>query len=401
MATACYNLTNNYLPASFKGVPFEAVDASSEHGRRGAEGEFPWGEETAYSDLGRSIRTYSITGRFRGDDHIERTEELIAAVESVGPGILVHPTRGILTVACKSIKVSDEIRTKAGLTTFDMEFVEANDIANGFSFGSLLSGFPISGFLDNVSANFNEFFDVNSVRIFNSSFVVGEIIDVISTISSQYKIATANVEKEDKYYIISDFNVLLNDLETIRSTEKLDRIIRNGLSYIDKDAATVSGKIRAFREVINRFSRPVTLLGETSVTLNALYSTVRLEAATFMSRALFQENFQSLNDALIQIDRVMSVFNEELEILRMFCDSPSLYIELRGFAIKTHKALLNFAYNAPTLVEYSFPSGVHSLVAAWEIFGDARRLKEIEVRNSGLPWALGPIIIAPKGGVNV
>ncbi|RPH73630.1 hypothetical protein EHM76_05065, partial [bacterium] len=43
----------DYVPASFKGVQFYCVDADVEGGRRGAEGEFPFGEETAYADLGR------------------------------------------------------------------------------------------------------------------------------------------------------------------------------------------------------------------------------------------------------------------------------------------------------------------------------------------------------------
>ena len=51
MAIGCY--TPAYLPASFKGVPFDALEATYEYGRRGAEGEFPFSDTTAYVDLGR------------------------------------------------------------------------------------------------------------------------------------------------------------------------------------------------------------------------------------------------------------------------------------------------------------------------------------------------------------
>ena len=87
MAIGCYNPDENYLPASFKGVPFEALEVTSQHGRRGAQGEFPWGENTAYVDLGRSIRTYSISGRVSDNNHIAMANALAAAVETPGAGI--------------------------------------------------------------------------------------------------------------------------------------------------------------------------------------------------------------------------------------------------------------------------------------------------------------------------
>ena len=104
MALGCY--TAPYLPASFKGVPFEALTAESEHGRRGAEGEFPFGEQTAYADLGRKIRRYSLKARFVLNSHVDDSAALIAACESPGSGALAHPTRGIVNAACTSCKVS-------------------------------------------------------------------------------------------------------------------------------------------------------------------------------------------------------------------------------------------------------------------------------------------------------
>ena len=63
---------------------------------------------------------------FREDDHVWDSHALFSACESPGPGILVHPTRGTVMVACRSIKVSDKLEESAGETTAEMEFVEAN-----------------------------------------------------------------------------------------------------------------------------------------------------------------------------------------------------------------------------------------------------------------------------------
>jgi len=110
----------DYVPASFKGVQFVCTDADIEGGRRGAEGEFPFGENTAYADLGRKIRVFHLTAAFREDDHVLDAQALFAACESPGPGILVHPTRGTHMAACRSVKVSDKVEEEAGLTTAEL-----------------------------------------------------------------------------------------------------------------------------------------------------------------------------------------------------------------------------------------------------------------------------------------
>ena len=73
----------------------------------------------------------------------------VCGLQVSGPGMLVHPTRGTLMVACRSIKVSDKIEEEAGQTYAEMEFVEAN-LAGGVSSGNVLFGI-ISSNLNAVS----------------------------------------------------------------------------------------------------------------------------------------------------------------------------------------------------------------------------------------------------------
>src|SRR6187431_2033003 len=117
MSRSACAIGKDVVPASFKGVTFYCTDADIEGGRRGAEGEFPFGEETAYADLGRKIRVYHLTAVFRENDHVGHASALFAACESPGPGILVHPTRGTQMVACRMVKVSDQLEEGAGEST--------------------------------------------------------------------------------------------------------------------------------------------------------------------------------------------------------------------------------------------------------------------------------------------
>ena len=142
----------DYVVASFKGVQFYCTDADIQGGRRGAEGEFPFGEETAYADLGRKIRVCNLTAAFREDNHVGDSYALFAACESPGPGILVHPTRGTFMAACKSVKISDKLEDTAGETIAELEFVEANPVGTGI--GGMLFGIISSALNTTSSASF-------------------------------------------------------------------------------------------------------------------------------------------------------------------------------------------------------------------------------------------------------
>ena len=127
------------VPASFKGVQFYCTEADIEGGRRGAEGEFPFGEDTKYADLGRKIRVYNLTAVFREDDHVSDSQALFTACESPGPGMLVHPTRGSFMAACRKIKIKDPLEEGIGESEAELEFVEAN-IGFGAGAGSAGGG---------------------------------------------------------------------------------------------------------------------------------------------------------------------------------------------------------------------------------------------------------------------
>lgn len=139
-------ITPVYLPASFKGVFFEAVSSSDTFGRRGAEYEYPTAEHVNFQDLGRKIRKYEIEGRIVSGLHGPLSNAMVAAVESPGPGILLHPVFGPVQVSCSSLVVGIEYIDKKRYTSLKFEFVEApSNSGAGLSLGSVLSGVMEAG----------------------------------------------------------------------------------------------------------------------------------------------------------------------------------------------------------------------------------------------------------------
>lgn len=92
------DLLPGLLPASFRGVQFFVPDASTMPGRRVAEYLFPGIDQLAYDDFGLSPLEISITGMIVSDAYIGQAAALQRAFERPGPGTLVHPWLGAMTV---------------------------------------------------------------------------------------------------------------------------------------------------------------------------------------------------------------------------------------------------------------------------------------------------------------
>lgn len=93
-------------PASFRGVPFAVVSAEGVFGRRQAVHEYPYRNTAWVEDLGRGTRKLTIRGfivhnslAYDAPDVITQRDSLVAACETEGPGTLIHPTLGELTVS--------------------------------------------------------------------------------------------------------------------------------------------------------------------------------------------------------------------------------------------------------------------------------------------------------------
>ncbi|MEP9372620.1 DNA circularization N-terminal domain-containing protein [Mesorhizobium sp. KR1-2] len=90
--------SSSLRPASFRGVSFGVLGAQKEFGRRVITHEFPLRDQPFHEDMGRHPRAFNIDAFLVGADVVARARRLEAALEQKGPGLLVHPYYGALTV---------------------------------------------------------------------------------------------------------------------------------------------------------------------------------------------------------------------------------------------------------------------------------------------------------------
>ncbi|MBD3814070.1 MAG: DNA circularization N-terminal domain-containing protein, partial [Betaproteobacteria bacterium] len=130
---------DQYQQGSFRGATFRTEYHERSGGRRVAVHEFPGRDDPEVEDLGRRARRFSIDCHVIGTAYTSARDALIEALETSGPGLLVHPFHGRMLASVLDYR-STEDTEEGGLCRFSIEFVEAGQptsapvaIANGNS----------------------------------------------------------------------------------------------------------------------------------------------------------------------------------------------------------------------------------------------------------------------------
>lgn len=110
--------------ASFRGAPFKVIGAQVVKGRRQAGHEYPFVDGGWLEDMGRALRTYSFSGYLIGDVAPVMQRLLDNAVETKGPGLLIHPTIGAVQVSVGSASTAIH-KDRMRVIEVAFEFVEA------------------------------------------------------------------------------------------------------------------------------------------------------------------------------------------------------------------------------------------------------------------------------------
>lgn len=191
-------------PASFRGVRFGVLGADGRFGRRLAEHDYPNRDKPYMEDMGRSARRINMVGFlvedslvYGGGSVIQQREVMIAAAEKAGPGILIHPTLGQLTVSLVDGGLAVLERWDEG-RYFELQFsfVESGDrvfptarVATKSLLDSLVDKLGIAGlsdFVRSVEATISSVFAAIKT-------VEGVISDTLDTVESVISIGQSAV----------------------------------------------------------------------------------------------------------------------------------------------------------------------------------------------------------------
>lgn len=128
------SIVQSLIPATFRGVPFIVEGMVSRVARRTAIHEYPYREAIWAEDMGGGVNVFAFSGFFADNAGgllamLARDAFLLAAKQK-GPGLLTHPTLGVMQVSVLSFASSED---KDHLGRFGLE-LEVCETATGPEF---------------------------------------------------------------------------------------------------------------------------------------------------------------------------------------------------------------------------------------------------------------------------
>lgn len=243
---------DNLQSASFRGVPFKVMDSDVGVGRRNVLHQYPFKDVPYVEDLGAdadefSLNAYIVQNLENSFDYFAGRDALIGAIKEAGPGTLIHPFLGELTVAVLGKARISESFTEGGIARFSITFVQAGE-----------NKFPQSP-QDNVGA----VDDAVDVSLDN----LGDVTDAKYSQTNMPGFAVAQAIND----VTSGFNMMKAAVVSVKNT--VASTVSDALATIEDGKALLASVISA----------PCELAGAVMDTADSFLKLVGLKGETFSS----------------------------------------------------------------------------------------------------------------------
>jgi len=121
---------DNLWPASFRSVNFQVFSSDTTVGRRNIVHQYPFQDNPYVEDLGGDadefiVEAFVIQNNENNYDYFAERDRLIQELKKAGPGTLIHPFLGSLTVSLVGKASIKESFDEGGIARFSMTFVRA------------------------------------------------------------------------------------------------------------------------------------------------------------------------------------------------------------------------------------------------------------------------------------
>lgn len=428
------------LPASFRGVSFYVDSSDISAGRRTVTHEFPQRDEPFTEDLGRAARLYRFEAFVLGDDCIAQAKKLRDALEKPGAATLVHPELGELQVIAlpgANMNFSQAMRS----VRFSLAFIEAGINAFPTQEGATqsVSRSAADGLMSAAVDSFANAINLDAVEDFVQDALNGDILDSLGIISN------AEIAKvlgfADKVSDLANDAIglvrggpeafatrlmgalgLSGMATTIAGWQRVGKslcALADDLNGVEEEPSysTVKPKsdetIEANRKAVYSLCRQAVLVqavGVSTLIGTDLDSTVASDlilpeadpssaqgsasvgssgSAVTSSRSTTtvltdEEEDYASSAPSISYDEMMDaqqLIVEKLEEEMLLTEDDSVFLALREAATSVSRDLADRSQSQARLYDYDAGSVMPSCVTAMDLYGDARRAREIVVRN--------------------
>lgn len=356
--------------ARFRGVAFHVTNAERSGGRRGSLDEYPGKDTPAFQDMGRKARPFSVEGFVVGDDYLVQHKKLIDALETEGPGELIHPFYETLQVTVRGFNVRLSVRD-GGIASFTIDFIETPaqnlqptaipDAAGKVASSALVARESVGG----------EF-----LAKFNSGPLLSSISDMVRAATLSINVALKTVDMEVQK--LATLKRRLTDLDNavdalVRAPENLLLDVAEMLDLVDQQSVLFA--LYSFDPGVRP---PATTDNRTEEQTNfdATQRMLQRLAVVRAAELAPDQTYDSYEAAVVARDAIADLIDEQAELAAD--DTVPDLTQLRADLVK---ALPSDESNLPHLTTYTPRATTCSLALAQELYGDASFESELVSRN--------------------
>lgn len=389
-------------PASFRGASFKVDSADSAHGRRQAVHEHAQRDVPYTEDLGRKAREFTVEGFILGAEYFGPRDALIAACETAGPGILVHPYRGELNVVCRGLSVR-ESAGDGGMCRISMTFLEAGEAS--FPSASVDSVNAISKAANTLTLDAQQGFLKKYVTDGFPAFVRDAAAAQLKGISDflsdpGYNLAGELDAASDFYYSVRSlaadaYDLVLTPVRLVQRVIGVVTSIRSAfgsfadfspsLSSLSGPGSSASGanSYKVLSKLVGQVQTPYNGLTQTpsrqqqAANHNAMNELIRQVAIGELSKEAVVTDFESIQDATETRNEIIELIDAESESTT----NDSAYMDLGNLHTEVVRGIPPSGQSLPQLISYTPKATLPSLLVAYQVYGDASRADEIAQRN--------------------
>ncbi|MDD2109300.1 DNA circularization protein [Pseudomonas asiatica] len=413
---------DNYRPASFRGVGFYVESADSTHGRRQAVHEHAQRDTPYTEDLGRKAREFSVSGYLIGLEYQTRRDELIKACETAGPGVLVHPYRGELTVVCRGLGVS-ESTNDGGMCLVKLTFLEAGEASypsakvdtinaigakgnavtlaaeQGFLAEFLTTGFP-AYVAESAAKGLAELGEFMAASGFNFAGDLQAASDFYLQAKGLASDAFSLVQKP--FQMVSRITGLFGSVRTAFGSNAFSMLT----SLFDRSPGTYSGSTAtpsrqqqatnhlALNALVRQVAvaeaakaavvtqQPLVTAGGIALAQTPGTPTVRTPTASTSVVSTPTVSVPTVYDSYQEAVKVREELVSRIDAESEVTPVDDVYVALSDLRTSVVQAVPNKEQDLPRIVPYVPKETLPSLLVAYQIYGDAGRADEITTRNS-------------------
>lgn len=369
-------------PGSFRDVKFQARSADGEVGRRIVLHEYPDRDLGYPEDLGGKTQPFILELIVVGPDYMSVRDRLIEALNTSGPGILVHPWRGELKVSVLRARGPRESNRQGGMASFVVTFVEAGD--NRQPTEQSVTERDLKDQADasrkHAQNDFAAAFDVTGPEYLAASArsILQQAADRFDQLSRQ--IAAPGQQAAE---LVADVAAFTTELTSLLHAPG-DLAVR--LLGLAQDLGNLAdkplGAIEIYRLLFG-FGDDDPAVSQITATRKQQATNQAAVASLVRQVALIEAIEKSADHAYQSSDQAISLRDLLLEQLDRETETAddALYFELTELRVALVRDIAARGQQLPRLIQYTPLATQPAILLAYRLYGDPERAAEVVERN--------------------